>query len=246
MPKYLPVTATMHARGYVFDYEWSRKAVKNFNLRVRPDGSVAVSSPTRVTQTQIEAFLLDHLDFILKAKAKMAAHHPERIHTLSDGETLPIFGKNHTVCLLNAKKHAAYAEDGTLFLALPDTSDVRARVKLFWRFAADEVMREMEKMTSQYAPYFLEKGAALPTITLRRMKSRWGACFYKENRINYNTNLIFMHPACLCYVACHELAHFRHPDHSAAFYTWLARVLPNHKELRKYLHSAPVPRVEEK
>lgn len=244
MPKYLPVRAEFSAQGYTFSYEWSRKAVKNFNLRVRPDGSVAVSSPTRVTQAQIEAFLLDHLDFIQKARAKMAAHHPEKVCTLAAGDILPIFGKIHTVCLLNAPKCTVYTENSTLFLALPTPDDVRARVKLFWRFAASEVMRKMEEMTAQYAPYFLDEGETLPRIALRRMKSRWGACFYKENRITYNTNLIFMPPACLAYVVCHELAHFRHPDHSAAFYAWLSRVLPDHKELRKYLHTAPVPRVE--
>ncbi len=246
MPKYLPVTAELCAHGYTFSYEWSRKAVKNFNLRVRPDGSVAVSSPTRVTQAQIEAFLLAHLDFIVKAKGRMAAHHPEGVCALAEGDTLPIFGKTHTVCLLNAKKHAAYAEEGKLFLALPDPTDASARVRLFWRFAAEQLGREMQRMTAQYAPYFLAEGTAPPQITLRRMKSRWGACYYKQNRISYNTNLIFMPPACLAYVACHELAHFRHPDHSSSFYEWLARVLPNHKELRKYLHTAPVPQISEK
>lgn len=246
MPRYSPIRAELDARGYTFSYEWSRKAVKNFNLRVRPDGSVAVSSPTRVTQEQIEAFLLDHLDFIRRARAKMAAHRPEAACTLADGDTLPIFGKTHTVCLLNAKKQDAYTENGTLFLALPDTGDARARAKLFWRFAAREVMREMTALTAQYAPCFLAEGVPLPQISLRRMKSRWGACFYKENRVSYSTHLIFMPRACLAYVACHELAHFRHPDHSAAFYAWLSRVLPNHKELRSCLHSLPVPRVEEK
>jgi predicted metal-dependent hydrolase len=244
MPKYLPVRARLVAQGYEVEYEWSRKAVKNFNLRVRPDGSVAVSSPTRVTQAQIEAFLRSHLDFILKAKAKMAAHHPDTVCTLAEGERIAIFGKTYTVCLLNAKKCTVYTENGILFLALPTPDDPRARVRLFWRFAADEVAQKMREMTAKYAPYFLGESAPMPKITLRRMKSRWGACFYKENRISYNTNLIFMHPACLAYVACHELAHFCHPDHSAAFYACLARVLPNHKELRKYLHTAPVPRVE--
>ncbi len=244
MPKYLPVCAVFDAQGYIFPYEWSRKAVKNFNLRVRPDGSVTVSSPTWVTREQIEAFLLAHLDFIKKAREKMAAHHPEQAHTLAEGERLPIFGKTHTVCLLNAKKYAAYAEDGTLFLALPNPHDACARVRLFWRFAAHEVMREMTAFTAQYAPYFLADGAPLPQITLRRMKSRWGACFFKQNRLSYNTNLIFMPPACLAYVACHELAHFRHPDHSPSFYAWLSRALPGHKELRKQLHALSVPCVD--
>ncbi len=245
MPKYLPVTAAFCAQGYAFSYEWTRKAVKNFNLRVRPDGSVAVSSPTRVTKTQIEAFLLAHLDFIRRAREKMAAHHPEAVCMLAEGDMLPIFGKTHTVCLLNSKKSTAYAENGTLFLALPNPQDAGARVRLFWRFATDQVKREMGALTAQYAPYFLGENEPLPQITLRRMKSRWGACFYKENRVSYNTNLIFMPRECLAYVTCHELAHFRHPDHSADFYAWLARVLPDHKALRKYLHSAPVPSVGE-
>lgn len=245
MPKYLPVCADFETQGYTFSYEWSRKAVKNFNLRVRPDGSVAVSSPTRVTQAQIEAFLLSHLDFIKRARAKMAVHHPDASCTLATGDTLPIFGKTHTVCLLNAKKYDAYTENGTLYLCLPYPDDIAARVRLFRRFTAKEVEREMTAMTAQYAPLFLSDGAALPQLSFRRLKSRWGACFYKENRITYNTNLIFMPPACLAFVVCHELAHFRHPDHSADFYAWLSRVLPNHKELRKYLHTLPVPRVEE-
>ena len=246
MPRYLPVCAELNAQRYTFSYEWSRKAVKNFNLRVRPDGSVAVSSPTRVTQAQIEEFLCSHVDFIKRARDKMAAHHPAEVCALDEGDMLPIFGESHTVRLLKSKKQEVYAQDGTLFLALPDPSDTAARVRLFWRYAAREAAREMTALTARFASYFLPKEAPLPQIALRRMKSRWGACYYKQSRITYNTNLIFMPPACLAYVACHELAHFRHPDHSAAFYAWLSRVLPDHKALRKYLHAAPVPRVEEK
>ncbi len=244
MPKYLPVRAEFVAQGDTFSYEWSRKAVKNFNLRVRPDGSVAVSSPACVTKAQIEAFLLAHLDFIKKAREKIRAHHPDAPCALAMGDTLPIFGKTHTVCLLNAKKHDAYTENGVLYLALPDPQDAAARVRLFWRFATREVEREMTALTARYAPLFLTQGAPMPQITLRRMKSRWGACYYKQSRVCYNTGLIFMPPACLTYVVCHELAHFSHPDHSRAFYECLARVLPAHKEWRKQLHSLPVPRVE--
>jgi predicted metal-dependent hydrolase len=47
------------------------------------------------------------------------------------------------------------------------------------------------------------------------------------------------------YVVCHELAHFKHHDHSAAFYTWLSRVLPQHKEWRAVLRSTPLPQLQE-
>ena len=73
------------------------------------------------------------------------------------------------------------------------------------------------------------------------MKSRWGACFYTQNRIKYSTNLIFVPQGCAHYVACHELAHFRHPNHSAAFHACVARVMPTHKEWRKLLREYAIP-----
>lgn len=42
------------------EYELTRKAVKNLNLRLRPDGSVAVSIPRRVTLAESDRFVEQH------------------------------------------------------------------------------------------------------------------------------------------------------------------------------------------
>jgi predicted metal-dependent hydrolase len=43
-------------------------------------------------------------------------------------------------------------------------------------------------------------------------------------------------------VVCHELTHFWHHDHSAAFYRQLGAVLPQHKALRAQLKNEKIPR----
>ena len=43
--------------GWTLEYEFSRKRVKNLNLRVRSDGTVAVSAPLRMPMEQVESFL---------------------------------------------------------------------------------------------------------------------------------------------------------------------------------------------
>lgn len=243
MAKYLPTPLTLTRAGYTVECLWERKAVKNYNLRVRRDGTVHLSTPTRITQPMAERFLLEKWEFILSAKARMAAHIPSEVLTLSDGEKLPILGVSHTVCLQTAARPRVFCADGVLYIALPHPQDAAARLRAFWRFAKEEVMRMMRALTDEAAPCFLPEGAPSPEITLRRMKGRWGSCFYTRNRINYNTNLIFVPMECARYVACHELAHFRHPDHSAAFYATLSRVLPQHKEWRRILHSTKLPQI---
>ena len=56
--------------GWTLDYEFSRKRVKNLNLRVRGDGSVAVSAPLRMPMEQVESFLRKKQDFLRCAVEK--------------------------------------------------------------------------------------------------------------------------------------------------------------------------------
>lgn len=246
MAKHMAKTQALTHGGQTLQVVWERKAVKNFNLRVRRDGSVYLSTPYRVSEAQAERFLREKWAFVLDARARMAARALPTPLMLADGESLPIFGVAHTVLTEKAARTQVYCADGILHLALPHPEDAAARIRAFWRFAAEEVHVLMRALTDEAAPCFLPEGAPSPEVTQRRMKGRWGSCFYTKNRINYNTNLIFVPKDCARYVACHELAHFRHPDHSAAFYATLARVLPQHKEWRKLLHSMPIPELAEK
>ena len=54
------------------EYELVRKKVKNLNLRVRRDGTVAVSVPLSVSGQQADAFVAGRLGWIVEAKQQMA------------------------------------------------------------------------------------------------------------------------------------------------------------------------------
>ena len=54
------------------EYELIFRKVKNINLRIKRDGSVAVSASKRVPVTLIDDFVLSKSGFILKAKEKCA------------------------------------------------------------------------------------------------------------------------------------------------------------------------------
>ena len=59
--------------GHEVPYVLTYKKVKNVNIRVKADGTVAVSAPQRVSRELIESILTSRADFILNALAKYAA-----------------------------------------------------------------------------------------------------------------------------------------------------------------------------
>lgn len=72
------------------------------------------------------------------------------------------------------------------------------------------------------------------SITIRDQKTRWGSCSGRGG-LNFNWRLMLAPPRVLDYVVVHELCHRIEMNHSAAFWHAVEMVLPDYKELRKWL-----------
>ena len=59
-------------------YELTRKKVKCFNLHVRRDGSVALSSPLRISPEAADHYIIGQMDWIRAAQARQAARSGRR------------------------------------------------------------------------------------------------------------------------------------------------------------------------
>jgi hypothetical protein len=67
------------------------------------------------------------------------------------------------------------------------------------------------------------------------MRSLWGSCNTRTRALNFNLKLIFQDVKCVDYVVLHELAHLKYPRHDYAFYGFVARFMPDYKEIKKRL-----------
>lgn len=78
--------------------------------------------------------------------------------------------------------------------------------------------------------YFSKKMGVKPTaLHINSAKKRFGSCSSK-NSINFSLYLMDYDERAIDYVVVHELAHIKHHDHSRAFYSFVASVLPDYKE----------------
>ena len=78
MPKRKPEVTLRTAGGVT--YEATRRKVKNLNIRVRLDGTVAVSIPLRTPWEDADRFVLEHLEWIARARAELAAREARMYH----------------------------------------------------------------------------------------------------------------------------------------------------------------------
>ena len=69
------------------------------------------------------------------------------------------------------------------------------------------------------------------------MKTRWGVCNVKTNRVTLNLELIKKDIKYLDYVIVHELSHLVYANHSKDFWNLVSVLVPNYKELRKELNN---------
>ena len=72
------------------------------------------------------------------------------------------------------------------------------------------------------------------TIRLKHNRSNWGSCSHTGN-INLSTRLLFAPEIVQDYVIIHELAHLIEMNHSRAFYSIVASILPDYKQHEAWL-----------
>ena len=74
-----------------------------------------------------------------------------------------------------------------------------------------------------------------PTVLkITSARTRFGSCSGK-NSLCFSWRLMQYPREAIDYVVVHELAHIRHHDHSAAFYRFIASVMPDHEARRALL-----------
>lgn len=67
-------------------------------------------------------------------------------------------------------------------------------------------------------------------ISIRKMKTMWGSCTFREAKIKFNSYLYYMSDYFLEYIVVHEMTHLFIPNHSKRFYDMVKKYLPDYKD----------------
>src|SRR5690606_24685913 len=87
-------------------------------------------------------------------------------------------------------------------------------------------------------------GVTVSEVRIKKMKTRWGSCNAKAQRIWLNLELAKKPPESLEYILVHEMIHLRHRHHDARFRELLEELMPQWQLRRDELNMAPLAHEE--
>ncbi len=208
-------------------YELCRKRVKNLNLRVRADGSIAVSAPAGVAVAAVDEFVRRKAGWIAQVEQKLADRR------LPDPEYGALLG--HRVPLVvEPGPPGVWPRQGALYIGVEPGQDPGAALDAFRLQRAEPVFQRA--MALARARFGQEPLPPVQVLCIRPMKSRWGSCIPAKGKVTLNAHLMKKPFACIEYVAAHELCHLLVPNHGPAFYQWMDRVMPDHRQRKAWLN----------
>lgn len=193
-----------------------KKGNKNTYLRVKEDLKLYVTTSFFMTDRKIKEIIEENIDSIIRMYEKQNYKQDLK-------KDFYYLGKKYDVVRTNSKE-VLFGEE-KIFVPTDFDSDKwlkKEATKLF-----------KERLDYWYSNF--DRKIPYPSLTIRKMTSRWGVCNSKLTRVTLNLELMKKDIACLDYVIVHELSHFIEMNHSDRFWKVVGDNYPNYKEIRRIM-----------
>lgn len=194
-----------------------KKRQKNTYLRVKEDG-IYITTNYLTTNKYILNLLRENENKIIK----MQEHLKKKQEYNQDFFYL---GKKYNIVKSNLEDIVV----GDSTILVKDELILNKWLVKQARIIFKENLDEIYKIFPVEIPY--------PSLTIRKMKTRWGVCNTRIKKITLNLELIKKDKKYLDYVIVHELSHLIYPNHGSDFWHLVSLLVPNYKILRKELNS---------
>ena len=194
-----------------------KKRQKNTYLRVKEDG-IYITTNYLTTNKYILNLLKENENKIIK----MLEHLKKKQEYNEDFFYL---GKKYNIVKSNLEDIVV----GDSTILVKDELILNKWLVKQARIIFKENLDEIYKIFPVEIPY--------PSLTIRKMKTRWGVCNTRIKKITLNLELIKKDKKYLDYVIVHELSHLIYPNHGSDFWHLVSILVPNYKILRKELNS---------
>lgn len=205
---------------------WARRIssrARRLSVRVFFDGRVELVVPKGVEDASVTAFVDRHRDWVVTRLARLGAVHPGAPSDLPAEIDLAAIGERWTLHTAGSRGRPRLREVdlGRLEWHGEPTPSQMSRALRRWLLGRAE-----QVVSPQFTARAQAGGYRYAALRWRRQRTRWGSCS-SRGVISLNLCGLFQPPQVLDYLFCHELAHTRHLNHSAAFWAEVARICPD-------------------
>ena len=216
-----------------------KKSIKNIHLSVHPPlGRVRIAAPLHIDLDTVRVFAISKLSWIRQQQDKLRSQARESPREYLDRESHEVWGKRY---LLKVMEHDAppqvTLEHSVLVLQVRSSADDAKKRDVLDEWYRDQLKAKTLALFDKWAPHI---GVAVPSLTVRKMKTRWGSCTPATLHVLINLELAKKPPECLEYIVVHELTHLLEPTHNRRFMALMTQFMPKWQFYRDELNRLPV------
>lgn len=216
-----------------------KKDIKNIHLSVYPPaGKVRISAPLRMDIDTIRVFAITKLGWIKSQQKKLREQQRETPREYLDRESHYLWGKRYLLQVIekDAAPDVELKHSKMLLQIRPATNDEKKQAILD-AWYREQLKEAVPALIAKWQPLM---GVKVEKFFVRRMKTKWGSCSPKANRIRLNTELAKKPPECLEYIVMHEMVHLLEPTHNSRFISLMDQFMPKWRFYKDELNKLPV------
>lgn len=232
-------TDLMHLAG--IDIEVVQKPIKNLHIGVYPpDGRVRVAAPPSMSFDAVRVALLTRLPWIERKRRGFADQPRETPRQFVSGETHFFLGRPLRLKVQTIVEGRARIElEGTekIRMYIKQNASLAQRQHLISEWYRNALRAHGQSALDKWANRL---GISVPTLGIRRMRTKWGSCNHTAGRVWLNLSLAKKPPVLIDYVTLHECAHFISAKHDDRFVAVLDKCMPRWKNARAELNRLPL------
>lgn len=219
------------------ELELTRKRVKYLRIRVcPPDGQVKISAPHRMPLATIQNFLQEKQSWIEKQQTKIRARKPKPFKTYREGELHYFWGQSFPIKIVETtSKSRVEIKSDALELHLKPETDKAKREALLDDWYRQQLKQRIPELIEKYEP---RMGVQVKEFNVKKMKTRWGSCNPRAQRIWLSLELAQKPIECLEYVVVHEMVHILEASHNKRFWGLVEEFLPDWQSAKGKLSKA--------
>ncbi len=207
---------------------------KRHSISLIPDlpHGVIVKAPKYVSDEIINSYLRTKAPWFLHLQSIVKTH-SFYLHFISikSGDRIAYLGKEYIVKCYHSNNKNIYFDDQYLIIASPQyfSSSQKTKQLIHWYKTL-----AYDLFLDRIYFYCLKLSVPIPSLRIKKLKSRWGSCSSKQN-INLNWVLIKAPFDVIDYVVLHECCHLIHMNHSKNFWDLVRYYMPDYKTHEKWL-----------
>lgn len=196
-----------------------KKKNKNTYIRVKEDMKIYVTTNYLTSKRYIKNLLDENYNYLVKMINNMCKKNEKK-------DLFFYLGNSYDIIFVNDLKKVDVDSDNQVIYA----KDIKQLNRWYNKVIKDTFV---ERFT--YIYNIFDEVKKVPSLKIRKMKSRWGVYNRVKHSVTLNSELIKYNIRCLDYVIVHELSHVIHFDHSKNFWSLVSKYCSNYKEIKKEL-----------